>query len=96
MISLEYAVDSEQNDDIDLVDLCSVAEIFVLRNHKNPVLNGLKTQLCFNNFIRMCLEHFEVLHFVLKQNIYNWLKSTEACLIVLEAQNSVLEPMQGL
>ena len=55
-----------------------------------------KHNYVFNNFIRMCLEHFEVLHFMLKQNIFNWLKSTEACLIVLEAQNSVLEPMQGL
>ena len=53
-----------------------------------------KHDYVFNNFqSKMCLCYgaWSILKCLtmLKQNIYNCLKNTEACLIVLEAQNSV-------
>ena len=41
LISLECAVDSERNDVIIFVISCSVAEIFLCKNHKNPAFNSL-------------------------------------------------------
>ena len=41
LISLECAVDSERNDVIIFVISCSIAEIFLCKNHKNPAFNSL-------------------------------------------------------
>ena len=40
MISLECAADSEWNDVINSVVSCSVAELFIGTNQKNPAFNG--------------------------------------------------------
>ena len=39
MILLECAVDSEWNDVINYIVSCLVFELFIRRNHKNPVFN---------------------------------------------------------
>ena len=41
LISLECAFDSEWNGGINFVVSCSIAELFIHRNHQNQVFNGL-------------------------------------------------------
>ena len=58
MILLECAVDSEWNDVINYIVSCLVFELFIRRNHKNPVFNDqtshkkyLNNRKCYNKTV---------------------------------------------